>query len=232
MLDTNGQVSQNFQTVRASPDGRAAVQPELQLRAYRELVAVAPGLLRRGQSEPGDRVGQAPKPVAVRPGCSARAAAASVGGSHLQPPKIRQSHRQRYDQLWVRLLRTQGCDRRLQNLRQPPPELRIRAVRLLHNHGTGRSPASEWWRVRGTGAYEPEGAGCIAGWQRQRHPHPRGPRYAWNGVDTNFVLRARGGLRISGGTSTGRAVRDTCFTDVDTPSVKGRVGHEYAVRPE
>ena len=50
--------------------------------------------------------------------------------------------------------------------------------------------------------------------------------YAWNGVDTNFTLRARGGLRLSGGTSTGRAVRDTCYTDVDTPSVKGRVGNE------
>ena len=50
--------------------------------------------------------------------------------------------------------------------------------------------------------------------------------YAWNGVDTNFVLRARGGIRISGGTSTGRAVRNVCYTDVDTPAVKGRVGNE------
>jgi hypothetical protein len=50
--------------------------------------------------------------------------------------------------------------------------------------------------------------------------------YSWNGVDTNFVLRARGGLRLSGGTSTGRAIQDTCYTDVDTPSVKGRVGNE------
>ena len=34
--------------------------------------------------------------------------------------------------------------------------------------------------------------------------------YTWAGVDTNFVLRARGGLRLSGGTSTGRANRDLC----------------------
>jgi len=51
--------------------------------------------------------------------------------------------------------------------------------------------------------------------------------YAWNGVDTNFVLRARGGFRVSGGTSTGRAVRNICYTDIDTPNVKGRVGNEY-----
>jgi hypothetical protein len=52
--------------------------------------------------------------------------------------------------------------------------------------------------------------------------------YSWNGVDTNFVLRGRGGMRLSGGTSTGRSVRDTCLTDVDTPSVKGREGNDFA----
>ena len=51
--------------------------------------------------------------------------------------------------------------------------------------------------------------------------------YAWNGVDTNFVLRARGGLRLSGGTSTGRSQRDTCFSDLDAPNVKGREGNDY-----
>jgi hypothetical protein len=53
--------------------------------------------------------------------------------------------------------------------------------------------------------------------------------YSWNGVDTNFVLRARGGLRLSGGTSTGRSVRSTCYTDIDSPNVKGRDGHPYGV---
>ena len=32
----------------------------------------------------------------------------------------------------------------------------------------------------------------------------------WSGVDTNFVLRAKGGLRISGGTSTGKRTDNTC----------------------
>jgi hypothetical protein len=51
--------------------------------------------------------------------------------------------------------------------------------------------------------------------------------YAWNGVDTNLTMRLRGGLRVSGGTSTGRATRDACFTDIDRPNVKGREGNDY-----
>jgi hypothetical protein len=50
--------------------------------------------------------------------------------------------------------------------------------------------------------------------------------YTWAGFDTNVVMRARGGLRLSGGTSTGRANRNTCDTNIDTPNVKGRVGNE------
>jgi hypothetical protein len=51
--------------------------------------------------------------------------------------------------------------------------------------------------------------------------------YGWNGVDTNFVFRARGGLRISGGTSTGRSNRSTCLIDADAPNVKGREGNDF-----
>ena len=39
----------------------------------------------------------------------------------------------------------------------------------------------------------------------------------WSGIDTNFVLRARGGLRISGGTSTGRRNDNTCRLLVNDP---------------
>ena len=39
----------------------------------------------------------------------------------------------------------------------------------------------------------------------------------WSGIDTNFVLRARGGLRVSGGTSTGRRNVDTCQLLTDNP---------------
>ena len=57
--------------------------------------------------------------------------------------------------------------------------------------------------------------------------------YYWHGVDTNVSLRAWRGLRVSGGTSTGRAVRDTCFTSIDTPNVRGRdENYQCHNRPE
>jgi hypothetical protein len=51
--------------------------------------------------------------------------------------------------------------------------------------------------------------------------------YYWHGVDTNFVYRGPAGLRISGGTSTGKSVRNTCQVDGDDPNVKGREGNLY-----
>jgi hypothetical protein len=51
--------------------------------------------------------------------------------------------------------------------------------------------------------------------------------YTWAGFDTNVVMRARGGLRLSGGTSTGRSKRNTCDTMTDTPNVKGREGNAF-----
>jgi hypothetical protein len=54
-------------------------------------------------------------------------------------------------------------------------------------------------------------------------------KYQWNGVDTNFVWRGTDrwglrGLRINGGTSTGRSVRDLCHTSLDGPNVKQYAG--------
>ena len=56
----------------------------------------------------------------------------------------------------------------------------------------------------------------------------------WRGVDTNFVLRARGGLRLSGGTSTGSQYTDSCDVQVDSPSVRRAHGGDPSckiVRP-
>jgi hypothetical protein len=50
---------------------------------------------------------------------------------------------------------------------------------------------------------------------------------SWNGVDTNFVWRGPRGLRVNGGTSTGRSNLNTCFAQLDTPNVKGREGLPY-----
>jgi hypothetical protein len=64
--------------------------------------------------------------------------------------------------------------------------------------------------------------------------------YSWNGVDTNFVWRAPHGIRLNGGTSTGRAVRDQCLgsittttstSELDQPNVKARDGNSPACNP-
>jgi hypothetical protein len=51
--------------------------------------------------------------------------------------------------------------------------------------------------------------------------------YAWNGFDTNFVWRGPQGLRVNGGSSTGRTQRDSCYANLDAPAVSGRPGAEY-----
>jgi hypothetical protein len=56
--------------------------------------------------------------------------------------------------------------------------------------------------------------------------------YSWNGVDTNFVWRAPGGLRINGGTSTGRSVRDLCHAETDNPNVQQYEGTTPACNPK
>jgi hypothetical protein len=54
-------------------------------------------------------------------------------------------------------------------------------------------------------------------------------QYHWNGVDTNFVWRGTErfglrGLRVNGGTSTGRSVRDLCHSQTDNPDVRSYEG--------
>jgi hypothetical protein len=58
----------------------------------------------------------------------------------------------------------------------------------------------------------------------------------WTGVDTNVSLRAKYGIRLTGGTSTGRRVNDTCQLQVSDPPTgqQLREGRERlcdAVRP-
>ena len=80
----------------------------------------------------------------------------------------------------------------------------------------------------------PEGGGyAVQGISNQSNPvAPVSPGSAvtlttrqvqvWRGVDTNFVLRARGGMRISGGTSTGSQYTDNCHIMVNAPDVTKR----------
>jgi hypothetical protein len=48
--------------------------------------------------------------------------------------------------------------------------------------------------------------------------------YGWRGIDTNFVYRMRGGVRVNGGTSTGRSFRDLCEYEINGPSQRQREG--------
>lgn len=48
--------------------------------------------------------------------------------------------------------------------------------------------------------------------------------YGWRGVDTNFVYRMRGGIRLNGGTSTGKSFRDLCDFEINAPSQRQREG--------
>jgi hypothetical protein len=52
--------------------------------------------------------------------------------------------------------------------------------------------------------------------------------YKWHGVDTNFVWRGPGGLRVNGGTSTSVTKRDTCFSEVDGPNSRSRLSDARA----
>ena len=55
--------------------------------------------------------------------------------------------------------------------------------------------------------------------------------YSWNGVDTNFTWRGPHGIRLNGGTSTGRAVRDQCGTELGAPNIKAADGNSPACNP-
>ena len=51
--------------------------------------------------------------------------------------------------------------------------------------------------------------------------------YYWHGIDTNFVWRGPFGIRVNGGTNTGRTEREQCITMNDAPNVRGREGREH-----
>ena len=55
--------------------------------------------------------------------------------------------------------------------------------------------------------------------------------YYWHGIDTNFVWRGPFGIRVNGGTNTGRTSRETCATMNDAPAVRGREGNPYQGSP-
>jgi hypothetical protein len=53
-------------------------------------------------------------------------------------------------------------------------------------------------------------------------------RSTWHGIDTNFVWRGPGGLRLNGGTSSGYSNLNTCYAQLDNPDSRGRDGNYRA----
>jgi len=83
-----------------------------------------------------------------------------------------------------------------------------------------RLPGGGGYRVTGldTGA----NAQSATGPQVQTFMEER--RSTWHGIDTNFVWRGPGGLRLNGGTSSGYSNLNTCYAALDGPDTRGREG--------
>jgi hypothetical protein len=88
-------------------------------------------------------------------------------------------------------------------------------------------PRGGGYRVVGLNSYDPtKGAAPTANPRAVSYMDTL--NYTYNGFDTNFVWRGPGGLRLNGGTSTGRTSRDTCSSEVDGPNVRGRLSSNDA----
>jgi len=83
-------------------------------------------------------------------------------------------------------------------------------------------PGGGGYRVVGLSSYDPTGGAAQTNNPRAI-TYMDSLNYAYNGFDTNFLWRAPGGMRLNGGTSTGRTARDTCLSEVDGPNVRGRL---------
>ena len=83
-----------------------------------------------------------------------------------------------------------------------------------------RLPGGGGYRVTGlnTGA----NAQTTTGPQVQTFMEER--QSTWHGIDTNFVWRGPGGLRLNGGTSSGYSSLNTCYAQLDNPDSRGRDG--------
>ena len=84
-----------------------------------------------------------------------------------------------------------------------------------------QSSTAGWRRLRDSWTVQPPSSHCRRG-QPSAVTIMDELAYTWNGVDTNFVWRGTNkwglrGLRVNGGTSTGRAVRDLCYAIGERP---------------
>jgi hypothetical protein len=83
-------------------------------------------------------------------------------------------------------------------------------------------------RLPGGGGYRVTGLNTINNPQSTTGPQVQTfmeeRRSTWHGIDTNFVWRGPGGLRLNGGTSSGYSNLNTCYAALDNPDSRGRDG--------
>jgi hypothetical protein len=84
-------------------------------------------------------------------------------------------------------------------------------------------------RLPGGGGYRVTGLNTAARAQSATGPQVQTfmeeRRSTWHGIDTNFIWRGPGGLRLNGGTSSGYSNLNTCHAALDNPDVRGREGN-------
>ena len=215
----NGQPSTRSRTFGTSADRGTALHGELVLRPHGEFLAAAQGLLCSVGTEPD-----------VRVGCTRRNEwQFGLGVQHEILPRLSGEvtyNRRKYGNLTDYDTVGLGCDYFLGADRgRRASTTCMNFVAPHHDFYSVRVPADP--RLPDGGGYVIKGlanqknlgalpgAGNVTTIQNVLE-------YTWDGVDTNFVYRGPGGLRISGGTSTGRSLRNTCRVDGDTdPNVQG-----------
>jgi hypothetical protein len=83
-------------------------------------------------------------------------------------------------------------------------------------------------RLPGGGGYRVTGLNTVNNPQSTTGPQVQTfmeeRRSTWHGIDTNFVWRGPGGLRLNGGTSSGYSNLNTCYAQLDNPDTRGRDG--------
>jgi hypothetical protein len=84
-------------------------------------------------------------------------------------------------------------------------------------------------RLPGGGGYRVTGLNTGANAQNTTGPQVQTfmeeRRSTWHGIDTNFIWRGPGGLRLNGGTSSGYSSLNTCYSALDSPDTRGREGN-------
>ena len=162
---------------------------------------------------------------------AARNGRSNLGVQHEILPRLSGEftyNRRSYSNITVSDTLNIGCDRfngaqDVRTCQDAMLRLHEPVLRLLHGDGADRSAAAERRRLPDPRPEhrEDDAAGRPAD---RAELHGRVRTTTWHGFDTNFLWQGPQGLRVQFGTGTGRTQRNTCYTMVDAPDVRGRAG--------